>query len=85
MVVYEIIYFEAYTNDQYMCHKNNIAQLYFMLKTAKLLENFSSTPKDGSDIHTDFPPGSESLLCAIMEICNYQRHPQVNWKNSNVA
>ena len=24
MVVYEKIYFEAYTNDQYIWHKNNI-------------------------------------------------------------
>ena len=31
MVVYEKIYFEAYTNDQYICHKNNIEQLYFIL------------------------------------------------------
>ena len=28
IVVYEKIYFEAYTNDQYIWHKNNIAQLY---------------------------------------------------------
>ena len=31
MVVYEKIYFEAYRNDQYIWHKNNIAQLYFIL------------------------------------------------------
>ena len=31
MMVYEIIYFEAFTNDQYIWHKNNIAQLYFIL------------------------------------------------------
>ena len=30
MVVYEKIYFEAYTNDQNIWHKNNIAQLYFI-------------------------------------------------------
>ena len=28
MVVYEKIYFEVYTNNQYIWHKNNIAQLY---------------------------------------------------------
>ena len=28
MVVYEKKYFEAYRNDQYIWHKNNIAQLY---------------------------------------------------------
>ena len=27
MVVYEKIYFKAYTNDLYISHKNNIAQL----------------------------------------------------------
>ena len=30
MVVYEKIYFEVYTNDQEMQHKNNIAQLYIL-------------------------------------------------------
>ena len=29
MVVYEKIYLEAYTNGQYISHKNNTAQLYF--------------------------------------------------------
>ena len=42
MVVYEKIYFEAYTHDQYIWHKNNITQLYFVLGRAKLLWNFSS-------------------------------------------
>ena len=23
--------------------------------------------------------------CAVLQICEYQRHPQVYWKNSNVA
>ena len=36
MVVYEKVYFEAYTNDQYIWHKNNIAQLYFILGRAEL-------------------------------------------------
>ena len=30
MVVYEKIYFEAYTNDQYIWDKNNIAQLDYI-------------------------------------------------------
>ena len=51
MVVYEKIYFEAYTNDQYIWHKNNIAQLYFILGRAKPCWNFSSWLKDASDIH----------------------------------
>ena len=50
MVVYEKIYFEAYTNDQYIWHKNNIAQLYFISGTAELRWNFSSIPKDAPDI-----------------------------------
>ena len=29
MVVYEKIYLEAYTNNQYICLKNNTAELYF--------------------------------------------------------
>ena len=36
MVVYQKIYFEAYTNDQYIWHKNNIAELYFILGRAEL-------------------------------------------------
>ena len=30
MVVYEEIYFEAYTNDQCISHKNNIAELSYI-------------------------------------------------------
>ena len=51
MVIYEKIYFEAYTNDQYIWHKNNIAQLYFILGRAELHLNFSSIPKYAPDIH----------------------------------
>ena len=51
MVAYEKIYFEVYTNYQYMWHTNNIAQLYFILGTAKQHWNFSSMHKDGPDIH----------------------------------
>ena len=51
MVVYEKIYFEAYRNDQYIWHKNNIAQLYFILRRAKLRCNFSSWLRDAPDIY----------------------------------
>ena len=51
MVVYEKIYFKAYTNDLYISHKNNIAQLFFILGRAELRWNFSSILKDGFDIH----------------------------------
>ena len=43
MVVYEKIYFEAYTIDQYIWHKNNIAQLYFMSGFWSKLELFQLT------------------------------------------
>ena len=33
MMVYEKIYFKAYTNGQYISHENNIAQLCFILGT----------------------------------------------------
>ena len=36
MVGYEKICFEAYTNDQYIWHKNSIVQLYFILGRAEL-------------------------------------------------
>ena len=51
MVVYQKIYFKAYTNDLYISHKNNIVQLYFILGRAELCWNFSSILKDGFDIH----------------------------------
>ena len=51
MVVYERIYFEAYRNDQYIWHKNNIAQLYFILGRVELCWNFSSWLKDAPDIY----------------------------------
>ena len=50
MVVYEKIYFKAYTNNQYISDKNDIVQLYFILGRAELLWNFSSILKDGFDI-----------------------------------
>ena len=34
MMVFEKKYFKAYTNDLYISHKNNIAQLYFILGRA---------------------------------------------------
>ena len=51
MEVYKKIYFEAYTKDQYIWHKNNIAQLYFILGRAELHSNFSSWLRDAPDIH----------------------------------
>ena len=45
------IYFKAYKYDLYISHKNNIAQLYFILGRAELHWNFPSILKDGFDIH----------------------------------
>ena len=64
MVVYEKIYFDIYTNDQYIWHKNNIAQLYFILGRAELRWNFSSIPKDGPDIHR-FSNRKVSIMCTV--------------------
>ena len=61
MVVYEKIYFKAYTNDLCISYKNNIAQLYFILGRAELRWNFSSILKDIL-IFTDFPTGSDLLF-----------------------
>ena len=52
MAVYDKICCKAYTNDQYISHKNNIVQLYFILGTAELHWIFSTVLKDGFDIHT---------------------------------
>ena len=40
MVVYEEIYFEAYTNDQYIWHKNNIWQnfIFYTRESWAMLE-----------------------------------------------
>ena len=51
MVVYEKIYFKAYTNDLYISHKNNIGQSYFIPGRTELHWNFSSILKGGFDIH----------------------------------
>ena len=45
------IYVEAYTNEQCIGHKNNIAQLYFMLGRTELCWNFSSWFRDAADIY----------------------------------
>ena len=45
--------FEAYTNGQYIWHKNNTTQFYCtcILGTARLHWNFSNILKDAPDIH----------------------------------
>ena len=51
MVVYEKIYFEAYTNDKYIWHKNNIVQLCSILRTAELHCNFYNWLRDAPDLY----------------------------------
>ena len=36
-------------------------------------------------IFTDFPTGSGSPPCAVLEICKYLMHPWVNWRNCHVG
>ena len=50
VVVYDTIYFEAYTSDQYILHKNNIARLYSILGRAKLCWKFTSWLRDAPNI-----------------------------------
>ena len=69
MVVYEEIYFEAYTNDQCISHKNNIAELYW---------NFSNIPQDGSDIHR-----FSHRRVGLNHGHNWKSVNMRGWKNSN--
>ena len=40
MVVYEKKYFEAYTNDQYIWHKNNIATIILYIRESQATLEF---------------------------------------------
>ena len=75
------IYFKAYLNNQYNWLKNNTSQLSFILGRAELHLN---TSEDGSDIHRFSNRKRVSTKCTF-EICEYQSHPQVFWKNSNIV
>ena len=61
----------------YNCLKNNVEQLHFIWGRAELHWNFSSIPKDGSDIYgySNRKFGFNHVL--FLEISEYQRHPQV--------
>ena len=50
-MVHEKIYLEVEINNQYICLRNNIELLYFILGRAELRWNLSSIPYDGSDIY----------------------------------
>ena len=51
MLVYEKIYFETYINNQYNWHKNNVAQICFILERAEFSWNFFSWLMDAPQIH----------------------------------
>ena len=70
MVVYEKIYFKAYTKDLYISHKNNIAQLYFILGRTKLRWNFSSIDllKYGFDIHRFSNRKWVLTMCSVVNL-----------------
>ena len=61
MVIYKKIYLEVYKNKEYMCLKNNIAHLYFILRRAHLPLNFFSLLRDAPDIHQFPTMGSDPL------------------------
>ena len=68
MVIYEKIHFKAHINDLYISHKNNIAQLYFILGRAELRWNFSRILKDGFDIHRFSNRKCIDHLCMLQNI-----------------
>ena len=43
--------FKAYTNDEYISRKNDIAELCFIFDTANLRWNFSGVLKDAFDFY----------------------------------
>ena len=59
MVVYENIYFEAYTNDQYIGYRNNTAKLYSILGEPSYIGCFLIYLRIAL-IFRGFPTGSES-------------------------
>ena len=63
--VYEKICFQSEINTQYNWLQNNTVQLYFILGRAELHWNFSSKPKDGSDIHRFSNRKWVSTMCTV--------------------
>ena len=51
MVIYKKIYLEVQIHNQYICLKNNTAQLYFVLGRAELYWKFSRLLGRDTDIH----------------------------------
>ena len=80
MVVYEKIYFKAYTKDHTTSCKNNIAQLYFILGRAELRWNFSSWLKDAPDIYR-FPTVYVVKIHFLLE--NLWMSVRIDWYAQN--
>ena len=68
-------------NNQYNWPKNNTTKLHFILRRAKLRWNFSSIPKDGSDIHRFSNRKWVSSMCFFGNL--WISGP--SWKFSNVV
>ena len=51
MVFYDEIDLEAHINNQYICLKNNTAQLYFILREANQCWKFSYLLRDAPGFH----------------------------------
>ena len=71
---FAMVYFEAYINDQYIWHKNNMAQLCCILGVAELCWKFSSWLRDIPDIHI-FPIVHIIKTHFCWKIFEYQDHP----------
>ena len=80
-MIYDKIYLKACINNQYICLKNNTAQLYFILGRAELCFNFSHLLRDAPIIHRF---QTVQRPTSYWKICTYQKYPKVHWKNLNV-
>ena len=78
------IYFAAYLNNRCNWLQNNTTQLHLTLGRAELYLNFSRIPEDGTDIHR-FQRCTWLRPSSCCKICEYQSHPQLYRKNSNVV
>ena len=72
MVAYDKIYLEAYSNNKYIWHTKNTAQLYFVLWTASLHWKFPNLLRDAL-IFTDLQQGTWLRSTSFWKICEYQR------------
>ena len=88
MAIYEKIYFQEYINNQYIWHKNNTAQLYFILGRADLHWNFFSIPKNDSDIHRFCSRKWVLTMCTVGNLGKFQCSmalPNITYNGANVS